>query len=93
MNSPNRALARFKLKQALGRVHSQSEILSFLIDLESVSIGAYFDAVSKLKDFRLLQLAAQIMANEGQHAAVLRTLARPRDIARAVPNALEKGRR
>jgi hypothetical protein len=89
----DRTLARFKLRQGLAQLRTQSDILSFLIELEAVSIGAYYDAVSKLKDFRLLQLAAQIMANEGQHATVLRTVAHPREAARAVPNALEKGRR
>jgi rubrerythrin len=89
----DRTLARFKLKKGLAQLRTQSEILSFLIELEAVTIGAYYDAVSKLKDFRLLQLGAQIMANEGQHATVLRTLAHPRDTARAVPNALEQGRR
>jgi hypothetical protein len=89
----DRALGGFGVKRSLGMLHTHTEHLSFLIELEAVATGAYYDVVARLKDFRLLQLAAQIMANEAQHATVLRALAHPRDIGRAVPAAFEQGKR
>jgi hypothetical protein len=50
-------------------------------------VAAYFDAMGRLGEARLLQRSATIMANEGQHLAILRRRA-GRD---PVPNAFETG--
>lgn len=53
-----------------------------------MAVAAYYDASKKLQQARLLQTAAQIMSNEGQHLAVLRqALGR-----NPVPNAFETGK-
>lgn len=66
---------------------SAQQILTFAIALEEMAVAAYFDAQQKLKDPKLLQTSASIMANEGQHLVVLRTAAdKP-----PVPNAFETG--
>lgn len=62
--------------------------LNFAIGLEETAVAAYYHAQQKLKDAKLLQTAVSIMANEGQHLVVLRTLAR----RNPVPKAFETGR-
>lgn len=76
-----------KLVDGLGEVRTQADVLAFLIELELSGVAAYHDAHAKLVETRLLQTAASIMANEGQHLVVLRTLAR----ADPIPSAFETG--
>ena len=73
--------------QGLGAVRSQADVLSFLIELETAAVAAYYDAHRKLGEAKLLQTGASIMANEGQHLVVLRRAAGQDPI----PNAFETG--
>jgi len=73
--------------EGLGAVRTQADALSFLIELETAAVAAYFDAHRKLGEAKLLQTGASIMANEGQHLAILRRAA-GRD---PIPNAFETG--
>lgn len=76
-----------KVVQGLRDVRSQADVLSFLIELETAAVAAYFDAHRRLGEARLLQTGASIMANEGQHLVVLRRTAGQDPI----PNAFETG--
>ncbi|HEV2057894.1 MAG TPA: ferritin-like domain-containing protein [Solirubrobacteraceae bacterium] len=76
-----------RVVEGLRDVRSQSDVLSFLIELETAAVAAYFDAQAKLSEPKLLQTSASIMANEGQHLVVLRRRA-GRD---PLPNAFETG--
>lgn len=78
-----------KIVEGLEDVRSQADVLSFLIELETAAVAAYFDAHSKLGEAKLLQTGASIMANEGQHLVVLRRAAG----RRLLPNAFETGKR
>jgi rubrerythrin len=73
----------------LPRVGSQAALLQFAIELETMAVAAYYDAQRKLRDTKLLQTGAQIMAAEGQHLVVLRQ-ALGRNPA---PRAFETGKR
>lgn len=73
--------------EGLGGVASQADVLSFLIELETATVAAYFDAHANFIEPRLLQTGASIMANEGQHLVVLRKAAGQNPI----PNAFETG--
>jgi len=73
--------------EGLGDVRSQADVLSFLIELETAAVAAYFDAHRTFGEARLLQTGASIMANEGQHLSVLRRTAGRNPI----PNAFETG--
>jgi rubrerythrin len=74
--------------QVLSEVHGQPGLLAFASALESTAIGAYYQAQQALERDEFLQTTASIMANEGQHLALLReALNRP-----PVPNAFETGR-
>jgi len=76
-----------KIVEGLSEVRSQADIVSFLIELETAAVAAYFDAHSKLSEAKLLQTGASIMANEGQHLVILRRTAGKDPI----PNAFETG--
>jgi len=62
-------------------------ILRFSVALENRAVAAYYDALRRLDDSRLLQMAAEIMGNEGQHLVVLRERAG----REPVPDAFETG--
>ena len=76
-----------KVVKGLDAARSQAALLGLAIELETAAIAAYHDAHAKLIETRLLQTGASIMASEGQHLAVLRTLAGEDPL----PNAFEDG--
>jgi rubrerythrin len=77
-----------KLLAKLSGLRSERQVLEFAIELEAMAVAAYHDAARKLRDLRLLQTGAQIMANEGQHLVVLRQALGKNP----VPNAFEVGK-
>lgn len=77
-----------KVVDGLRDVRSRADVLTFLIELETAAVAAYFDAHAKFGEAKLLQMGASIMANEGQHLVVLRKAA-GRD---PIPNAFETGK-
>lgn len=76
-----------KVVKGLADVKTQADVVTFMIELELATVAAYHDAHAKLIETRLLQSCATIMANEGQHLVVLRTIVG----AEPVPNAFETG--
>ena len=75
-------------REALTDLHTQAQLLAFAGALESNAIAAYYEAQQSLRRAEFLQTTAAIMANEGQHLALLReALHRP-----PVPDAFETGR-
>lgn len=64
-----------------------ADILRFAIELETMAVGAYYQAHGKLKSPELLSAGASIMANEGQHLVVLRQALK----RNPVPDAFETG--
>lgn len=61
-----------QLLAPLSGVKNQGDIARFAVELETMAVAAYYEAHGKLKDAKLLQAGASIMANEGQHLVVLR---------------------
>lgn len=87
----NRYLANRGVGGRLGQLKGHSDALYLLLTLEQVMIGAYFVALTKLRDPKLIELACQIMANEAQHDAMI-TLTLPKNTpATAVPYGLVQG--
>lgn len=76
-----------EVAEGLRDVRSQADVLSFLIELETAAVAAYFDAQARFGEAKLLQTGASIMANEGQHLVVLRQAAGQDRL----PNAFETG--
>jgi bacterioferritin (cytochrome b1) len=56
----------------LGNPRGQADVLSMLSTIEGSLVEAYLDAIPKLSPGWLRAEAAGILANEGQHIAVLR---------------------
>ena len=76
------------IEDADARFADQDSILTLAIEIENATVAAYLAAHRSLQDANLLQTAASIMANEGQHLVVLRqALGRS-----AVPRPFETGR-
>lgn len=76
-----------KVVKGLADVKTQADVVNFMIELELTTVAAYHDAHAKLIETRLLQTCATIMASEGQHLVVLRTIVG----TEPVPNAFETG--
>lgn len=76
-----------KVVKGLDAVTNEAQTLSFLIELETAAVAAYYDAQAKFVQGRLLQSGASIMASEGEHLVLLRQAAR----RPPVPDALETG--
>ena len=70
-------LARRRVKGRLGQLRGEQDALRLLLAAERVVVGAYFVALTKLEDRRLIVLAAQIMANDAQHEALIGELLYP----------------
>jgi rubrerythrin len=88
----DRRLGSAGIATRVADLRSEAEILAFAVELEEVTIAAYYDAHRELAGVAALTLSTEIMANEGQHATVLRMLL-SNDIAEQVPAAIEVGRR
>jgi hypothetical protein len=88
----DKALADRDLPGRLAALRTEHDCVSLLLDLESVVQGAYYRAMPKLQNRGLQRLAAQILANEAQHATAISEARRPGDIGQAVPYAFVRGR-
>ena len=84
--APRAATAVPGLAEAAGG--GRKAMLTFAAELEMMAVAAYSEAIGKLEDPILLSTTASIMANEGQHLAILRQQLGQNP----VPNAFETGR-
>ncbi len=84
-------LAHRRIPERLGQLRGAGDGLRLLLDIERVTVGAYFVALIKLEDPGLIRLAAEIMANGAQHEVLLIRLLDHDDVQQAVPNGLVQG--
>ncbi|MDQ6835145.1 MAG: ferritin-like domain-containing protein [Actinomycetota bacterium] len=87
----NRDLARHHVGGRLGQLQGSRDALFLLLALEQVSVGAYYVALTKLTERRLITLAAQIMASEAQHEALIGLALNPGRAQNAVPYGFVQG--
>jgi ferritin-like protein len=87
-SAAERELGRLGLRVTLERVRREDRWLAVLEAIEGQLERAYHRAVAELASADLQSLSASIIANEAQHAALLRELRYPRSISLAVPDAL-----
>ncbi|MDQ6728857.1 MAG: ferritin-like domain-containing protein [Actinomycetota bacterium] len=87
----DRDLARRKVTGRLGQLQGERDALYLLLEVERVVTGAYFVALTKLEDPRLIALAISIMSVEAQHAALIGDLLNPEDAQQSVPYGLIQG--
>ena len=58
--------------EPLADARNRGDVLRFAVELETMAVAAYYEALGRLREAKLLQTCASIMANEGQHLVVLR---------------------
>lgn len=87
----NRHLARRNIGGRLGHLRGPKDALFLLLSVERVAVGAYFVALREMVDPDLIVLAAQIMASDSQHEAIISVQLNPGDIPAAVPYGLVQG--
>ena len=87
----DRDLARRGVGGRLNQLQGGRDALFLLLAVEQVVVGAYFVALTKLSDPRLVVLAAQIMANDAQHEALVGEALHPGEAEEAVPYGLVQG--
>lgn len=85
-------LAARGVSGGLANLNSQRDSLRLLLGAEGAAEGVYYRALTRLSAPEHIQLAAEIMAAEAQHATILSQLLRPGDIDMAVPNAFVQGK-
>jgi hypothetical protein len=78
-------------RATLGEPDSRDDALRALIALEQDAIGSYYRAMGKLRDPQTALVVAQIMANQGQHAAELAGLLVPGEPRLITPSAFLYG--
>lgn len=84
-------LAHRKVRARLGHLQGARDALGLLLAVERVVVGAYFVALIKVDDPRLITLIAQIMAADAQHEAVIGDLLYHGNAQLAVPYGLVQG--
>jgi hypothetical protein len=87
----DRDLARRTVSGRLGQLQGEKDALHLLLGVERVVVGAYFVALTKLADRRLIALAVSIMGAEAQHEALIGGLLYPGDAQKSVPYGLIQG--
>jgi hypothetical protein len=85
VKSASRQLAKLGAGGSLRDSRGDAVCIRYMIGVETVAEGAYYSAMSKLSDARVLTQAAQIMANEAQHWTSLSGLQHAGDVFRGVP--------
>ena len=91
IKTANRYLANRGVGGRLGQLKGERDALYLLLTLEQVTIGAYFVAMTKLRDSELITLVCQIMGNEAQHDAVIGLSLPKATPGTAVPYGLVQG--
>lgn len=85
------ALSQHHIDVDLAALHTDRQWLHLMLSVEDVLERNYHQAIGQLRRPRLLHLAAEIIASEAQHSAVLGRLLHPGDIDKSVPNAFVNG--
>jgi rubrerythrin len=82
------ALAALGVSGGLG---SSADAVHYLIALETLAEGAYYESMARLIDRRLMRLAAEIMSAEAQHWSGLSQVLHSGDVYSAVPQPVVTG--
>lgn len=80
-----RGFADHHMYTSLTALPDQNACLRLLVDVESVAEGAYFEAIARLTDARLLRTSCAIMGCEAQHWTLLSAARHHGDVLITVP--------
>jgi hypothetical protein len=84
-------LSRHGVHRSLTAMHTQHDGLRLLIDAESLTEGAYFEAIPELQEPALVRLSIAIMGSDSQHWAVLSGIQHPGDLMMSIPYPFVQG--
>jgi hypothetical protein len=87
----DRELSTRLVSNRLGHLRDHEDARRLLIALEGVLEGSYYLAIGLLSDPKTIRMAAEMLANEGQHEVLLRLLAHEHEQGKALPSALVQG--
>ncbi|MDQ6805052.1 MAG: ferritin-like domain-containing protein [Actinomycetota bacterium] len=85
-------LRQLRVGRSPPQLRNERQHVRSLIDLETVIARHYRYAIARLSAGKELSIASEIMANEAQHATILRELLSPGNVKRAVPSAFVAGK-
>jgi hypothetical protein len=91
VSQADKDLAHRDVSGRLGQLKGAKDALGLLLAVERVTVGAYYVALIRLEDPTLITLAAEIMANDAQHEALIGELLYDGKAAQAVPYGLVQG--
>ncbi len=91
LDAISRQLASLDVPGSLRHINDEAGAIRYLIGVETLAERAYYQAMSKLSESRLLVLAASVMGCEAQHWTSLSGLLHAGDIYRAVPYPTVRG--
>lgn len=84
-------LAKHDVHRSLTVLPTQHDCLRLLINIESLSEGAYFAAIPELQGQALVQLGVTIMGSDAQHWTVLSGIQHSGDVTLSVPYPFVQG--
>jgi hypothetical protein len=84
-------LTQHQVHRSLTNLPTQHDCLRVMIDIESLSEGAYFKAMPTLTDASLLRTSAAIMGSDSQHWTVLADIQHNGDVTISVPYPFVQG--
>lgn len=84
-------LAQHQVDVSLSDLPSEHACLRLLIDVESLTEGAYFKAIPQLDQPSLLRVSVEIMGSDSQHWTILSGLQHRGDVGLSVPYPFVQG--
>lgn len=91
VSDADKLMAASGVTASLTQLHSEDDVIRLLVKLEVALERSYYVAMASLEDTELQHTAAQVLANEAQHATVLVELLFPGDVDKAVPESFVEG--
>jgi hypothetical protein len=84
-------LSQNSVSPNLTAIPTQHDALRLLINVESLTEGAYFTSIPKLVDPALIQLSVEMMGSDAQHWTALSGIQHDGDVVLAVPYPFVQG--
>lgn len=84
-------MSRHQVDLSLTDLHSQRDCLRLLVDVESLTEGAYFAAIPQLTQASLLRASLGLMGSDAQHWTVLSGIQHRGDVSVSVPYPFVQG--
>jgi hypothetical protein len=84
-------LGQHQVHRSLTSLPTQHDCLRLLIDVESLTEGAYFKAIPQLEHPKLIRVSVELMGSDAQHWTVLSGIQHDGDVVQSVPYPFVQG--